>query len=623
MTNQSKEILAYATKIMRLKPKLNGTQFADKHYYLSEESSSAAGKWYTHPWQEEILNAMTDQKSHFVFFKKPTRVGFTKLITIATAYFIAMRPSVQLHYQPDNDEAWGFATDELETMIRDNEIVRDLISTPILTPTEKTTKKKETTLKKNYPGGYVECLGAESDKGFNRRTSRVTFADELDAWKIASKVAGNKVMAMFRRGSDFWDRKHILGGKPTKASYDPNADNFDGDGISQVDYWYKQGTMEHRYLPCPECDFLQVFNFEDLLWDKEIVDDKVVRHKTETAHFKCSECESKIFHSSLRSMDAKGKWIAHAEVPIRKKARSFYIWAMLSYSPNVTWTDISDEFLEAVGDKERLKNFYNEVLARPWDEETEQIDTKGMIDRKEDYESQVPKGVRVLTAGADVQKDRIECEVVGWGLNFESWSIEYIIFQGDTTQPEVWDRFRDFLMAKRWYNHDGLPVAIYSACVDAGYRTETVTNFTTPLHDRRVYAIMGANSVQAKFIPKKAGKTKTKDVFFSLGVNRGKDELSWHIKSKSGAGYMHFPNNPMYDHEYFNQLGAEAKDKTGRWMPRRKRNEVFDIRNYNLACLLLSGVDVELLDARDECLMVENIPKKKQAKEKKSYLDEF
>ena len=226
--------------------------------------------------------------------------------------------------------------------------------------------------------------------------------------------------------------------------------------------------------------------------------------------------------------------------------------------------------------KERLKNFYNEVLARPWDEETEQIDTKGMIDRKEDYEAQVPKGVRVLTAGADVQKDRIECEVVGWGLNFESWSIEYIIFQGDTTQPEVWDRFRDFLIAKRWYNHDGLPVAIYSACVDAGYRTETVTNFTTPLHDRRIYAIMGANSVQAKFIPKKAGKTKTKDVFFSLGVNRGKDELSWHIKSKSGAGYMHFPNNPMYDHEYFNQLGAEAKDKTGRWIPCRKRNEVFD-----------------------------------------------
>ena len=614
---------------MRPKPKLTGSEFADKYYYLSEESSSAVGKWYTHPWQEEILNAMTDQETHFVFFKKPTRVGFTKLITIATAFFIYMRPSVQLHYQPDNDEAWGFATDELETMIRDNKEIRELISTPTLTPLEKTKKKKETTLKKNYPGGYVECLGAESDKGFNRRTSRITFADELDAWKMASKAAGNKVMAMFRRGSDFWDRKHILGGKPTKASYDPTADDaLEMDGVSQVDYWYQQGTQEHRYFPCPECDHFQTFEFEGLSWDKEKDDEgKVTKHLTDTAHFVCEECDTKIFHSSLRSMDLKGKWIAHSPTPKKKKARSFYIWAMLSYSPNVTWTDIADEFLDARKDKERLKNFYNEVLARPWDELIEYLNTKDMINRKENYEAEVPKGVLVLTSGADVQKNRIEVEVVGWGADFESWSICYKIFHGDTTQPEVWKQYRDLVLAKRWYNQDNLPVAIHTSCVDASYNPETVAAFTQPLFASNVFSIMGNSAIAGRIVPnvtRKTGKKgKPKYDYYSVGVNASKNEIAWHMASKGGAGYMHYPNDEMYNVEFYNQLGAEVKNKAGRWEAIRKRNEPFDARNYCFIALKLSGTDLALQAQRGECLMVENIPVKQKEFKKRNYLDDF
>jgi len=620
MTNQQQQILSYAKQILRPKTTLIGADWADENFYLSPESSAIPGKWKTRPWQKEILDAATDQKSHIVVFQKPTRIGYSIILSIITAFYIHQRPSVQLHYQPNAEEAKGYAEDSIEPMIRDNATIKELIQTPNL----RSKTKREKTVKKNYPGGYAEFLGAESDRSFNRRTARLMTADEIDAWVKEAGKAGDTITTALRRTSDFWDRKNILGGKPIGASFDPKADQKITDGISTINYWFMMGTQEHRYLPCPDCNHLQLFEFEDMIWDKDLDEnEKVIKHYPMTAHFLCSECDFKIEHKHMRWMDIHGKWIAHNPEASIKKIRSFHLWAILSYSPNVTWGHIAQEFLDASLSKLKLKAFYNEVLARTWEEESIYIDTSSMVDRKENYTAQVPKGVLLVTAASDVQKNRIETEVIGWGANFESWSIEYKIFHGDTTQPEVWDNYRAFLLSKRWYNDDNLPVAIHTTTIDAGYLTETVTSFTQPLFNRRIYAIMGANSITAKIIPRKTGKTKTRNDFFSVGVNRAKDEIAWHIASTGGAGYMHFPNDSAYDAEYFMQLGAEKKDKTGRWQATRKRNEVFDVRNYNFIALLLSGVDLALQAEIGECLMVEHIPITPKKREIKNYLDEF
>ncbi|WP_419636776.1 terminase gpA endonuclease subunit, partial [Thiolapillus sp.] len=45
-----------------------------------------------------------------------------------------------------------------------------------------------------------------------------------------------------------------------------------------------------------------------------------------------------------------------------------------------------------------------------------------------------------LTAGVDVQRDRLECEVVAWGRDKISWSVDYQVLDGDTAQLEVWQK---------------------------------------------------------------------------------------------------------------------------------------------------------------------------------------
>ncbi len=596
LNEQQLDMISYGLGILKPRPHLSGSEWADLHFVLSPESSSVPGKWKTRPWQREILDAMTDYVTQTVVLKKPTRVGFTKMLNATHAYYIDQRPCVQLHYQPNEDEAKGYAEDEFEPMVRDNDRIRALVEQQVM----RGRTKKEKTVKKNYPGGYIELLGSESDRNLNRRTAKVVSGDEIDTWKKEAGKAGDTITTMMRRTSDFWDRKNILGGKPVGTGYDPEMEL--DDGVSVVDYWFHQGTQEYRHLPCPHCNTYQKFEFEDFVWDKDIDDEgNTLKHYPDTVRFECRECGGNIYHSDMRWMDDRGKWVAENPGALDMGVRSFHLWAMLSYSPNVTWPDIVKEFLSAKKSRLKLKAFYNEVLARTFEEEFEKSDTSSFLQRREVYAAQVPKGALVLTMGADVQKDRIECEVIGWHKNYESSAIEFRVFRGNTKEQEVWDSFREYILTKTWIHESGVVMNIYAGCVDAGYLTDVVADFCKPLYSRRIFATQGASTMTANKIPRTPGKTKKgKSPIFTIGVNRIKDEIAWHLKSEGGAGYMHFPLDDAYDVEYFKQLGAEKKMKNGRWVSTRKRNEVIDIRVYNYAALFLGGVDLQLIAARGE-----------------------
>jgi len=619
LSDQQIEIIGYMQNILKPKPFLTGSEWMDKHFYLSPESSAQPGKWATHPWQKEVIDCMTDFVSKTVVVQKPTRVGFTKMGNGVKAYFIHQQPCVILDYQPTDDEAKGYAEDEFETMMRDNPLISSLIETPSI----RGRQKREKTIKKNYPNGFIEMLGAESDRNLNRRTARVAMGDEVDTWKKEAGKAGDTVTQMMRRTSDFVYCKNILGGKPIGAEYDDEKEI--DDGVSVVNYWYQQGDMRLRHLPCPHCSHKQVFEFEDFVWDKDKDEEgNTVKHYPETAHFVCEECEGEIYDHHKRGMDEKGEWIA--QKPFNGIA-SFRLWAMLSDSPNVTWTDIVKEFLASTKSKAKYKSFLNEVLARTWEEDFEKVEIDGN-DRLEEYAAQVPSGVLVLTAGVDVQKSRLELELVGWGANEESWSIDYKIFAGDTSKPEVWKDLDEFLL-KTFEHEDGSKMRIYTTAIDTGYRATKVYEFCKTRYNRRVFAIKGSKTITSPLVPRVASKTKkTKGaLLYMVGVNEGKNIISSHVMTvEVGPGYMHFPNERIYSDEYFKQLTSEKKLKSGAWVKMRSRNEAFDVRNYSYISLFLANVDLELLALRGQkigvIIMAKPI-KQNQNKTPRSHLDEF
>ena len=623
LSDQQKSIITYGINILKPKPNLTGSEWADEYFYLSAESSSAPGKWKTRPWQKEILDAMTDQKTQICVFKKPTRVGYTKMINIVSGYFIHQRPSVQLHYQPNADEAKGYAEDEFEPMVRDNRMISKLIETPNI----RGRVKKEKTIKKLYPGGYAEFLGAESDRNFNRRTARVVTGDELDTWKKEVGKAGDAVTTMMRRTSDFWDRKNILGGKPIGGAFNDEMDENELDGVSIVDYWFKKGSQEYRHLPCPYCKFYQRFEFEDLTWNKdEDENGNTTKHYPDTAYFACKKCGERIYDHHKRDMDKKGRWVPQNPQALKDGIRSFHIWAMLSYSPNVTWSDIAKEFLHAKKDRLKLKAFTSEVLADTWEEDYEKVKIGDYEERKEPYTAQIPEGVYILTAGADTQDDRIECEVIGWGESEESWSIEYKIFYGDTSKPEVWAMFDEFLL-KLYTHENGGMMRVYCTGLDTqGHRAKEAYAFCKARFSRRIFAFKGHRQLDAPVAPRLATRNnKGRVPLFLIGVNQAKDVIYSHITTDVvGAGYMHFPSDKEYNDEYFKQLTAEVRGRDGRWKKTRARNEALDVRVYGYAALFIAGVDLELLVHNNRPIMHIQIEKAtKKRRKTRDYLEDY
>ena len=148
------------------------------------------------------------------------------------------------------------------------------------------------------------------------------------------------------------------------------------------------------------------------------------------------------------------------------------------------------DFLEAKKLPETLRVWVNTYLGETWEETGEGVFDEGIADRREEYAG-CPEGVVLITAGVDVQDDRIECEIVGWGRDEESWSLGYQTIYGDPSGPAVWGDLEAYLNTP-WHHPRGVEFPVRSACIDTGgHHTNAVYSFVRPREGRRVFAIKG------------------------------------------------------------------------------------------------------------------------------------
>jgi phage terminase large subunit GpA-like protein len=257
--------------------------------------------------------------------------------------------------------------------------------------------------------------------------------------------------------------------------------------------------------------------------------------------------------------------------------------------------------------------FVNTVLGETWTLLGEAPDWKKLYDRREQYKvGLVPRGGIFLTAGADVQRDRIEVEVVAWGRGKESWSVDYRVFEGDTSRAQVWEKLTG-LLNETFTTTTGLELPVIQMAVDSGYAATEVYEWARRQGNRvlvikgdsRAPAILGAASPievgplgvkikrGVKVWPVNSGMAK-EELYRWLRLERPTDEdLGQGIPFP--PGYCHFPR---YSEEYFKQITAEqlvAKLVKGyrrlEWQKMRERNEALDCRVYARAAAARVGLD--------------------------------
>ena len=239
--------------------------------------------------------------------------------------------------------------------------------------------------------------------------------------------------------------------------------------------------------------------------------------------------------------------------------------------------------------------------------QTEGIDPSGLLKRKENWGRIAPEGVMVVTAGVDVQDDRLEAEIIGWGLGQESWSLQYHVIHGDPAQDKVWNDL-DKMLRQTIKTADDRVLNIGAACVDTGgHHTQKVYEYCKAREHNRIFAIKGASAIGKPLVSKFSKSNKLRVKLFSLGTDTAKQMIYSRLKiHQPGAGYCHFPSD--YPEEYFRQLTAEriqTKFVNGHpvrvWVLKKgKRNEALDCRVYGLAALHILNPNLDALAEEQE-----------------------
>jgi phage terminase large subunit GpA-like protein len=563
---------------------LSLAQWAEAYAYLSAETSSAPGKFHAFGYQNGILDAITDETVETVTVMKAARTGYTKCLDNVCGYFIHHDPAPVLVVMPRESDCEDYSRTEIVPMLRD---------TPVLAAIAGEIRSKDPQqriLKRVFPNSAsISFVGANSPAGFRRITARIILFDEIDGYPVSGAGSeGDQLSLGKKRSESFWDRKVVMGSTPTLK------------GFSRIESSFKESDQRFYFVACPHCGAKQTLRFANLRWDKA----PDGAHLPGTAHFVCEASGCIIEETSKPGMIAGGEWVASK--PFHGHA-GFHIWAAYSLFPNACWRNLVEEFLRVRKDPILLQTYVNTVLGETWEALAERIESSTLSRRVENYSGEcLPLPVTHLTAGIDVQGDRLEAIVTAWGQQEECWVTDYAVFLGDPAQQQVWADLDRFLLG-RYYREDGQELRIKTACIDTGgHHAAQVISFCKSRKFRRIFPTKGMAGPKPIW-PKFASRTgKRDDRIFMIGVDSAKDAIYGRLRiMKPGPGYVHFPVGDICDSEFFAQLTSEqvqTRHREGRpyrvWiLPPGKRNEVLDCFVLALAARLSSPRIDPMLDA--------------------------
>ncbi|WP_086062238.1 phage terminase large subunit family protein [Muricoccus roseus] len=634
-TTKHERLARAARKGLTPPPRISVPEWADRFRRLAKGAGARTGRWKTSTVEvaRGPMLAVTEPGVHIITAMVCTQLMKTALLENVFGYFAHLDPSPMLLLQPKEAAAEQFSKERISPMVKATPVLRDLVGS------SKTRNADETLLFKSFPGGFLALAGAGSPDNLARRPIRVLMSDEVDKYPVTRE--GEPIAIAEERTASFdlnW--LSIRACSPTVEDESRIADS------------YEESDQRRASLACPHCGHRQFPSFH-----RHVLPDEESRAswKPEKAAISCEACgcewsegdrlralsttlwhQTKAFEccgerqspldayerawraedpsdpaANQRAVNAvwdrwKGpRWDVH-----RAKCCHCGSWAVPNkhagfqagklYSP---WqkdkpSDIAAKWVDAQGNQDKLQVWWNTQDGNPYRPTAGRaVALDVLLARREAWEADVPFGVGFLTAGVDVQDDRIEVEIVGWGADEESWSIDYQVLDGDPDSEELWARVDAYLL-RTFHRADGRPFRVQAACIDTGgHHTQKAYAFCKARLGRKVWGIKGEsaqNGARSPVWPAKRPTARTKASYrpFVIGTNTAKDIIRHRLTfEKHGPGFTHVREDR--DVIWYEQMLSERntlKEEGGRrfrvWeCPSHKRNEALDCRVYAYAAL--------------------------------------
>lgn len=570
------------------RPIISVDEWADKNRMLSSMSSAEPGPWRTErfPFLRPIMQDLSATSPvQEIIVMKGAQVGLTEVGLNWIGYIIDITPTSMMLVMPNDKVLKKNSVMRITPLLEDTPSIKNKIA-----PASAKTGGNNTFMKV-FPGGILNMASAEAPAGLSSTPVCCVFLDEVDRFPLNVGNEGNPISLAQKRTATYRNRKIYKISTPTVA------------GVSLIEKEYLKGDQRKLFCPCIHCASLFVLEFDYLRWEVEL-DGKTPKN----VYMECPHCGGHMRNSDKNYLLSNAVDLPTNKAHSNPLIKSYHISSLYSPHGFYSWEQLVSEYLEALGDDNKMITFTNTVLGLPSTTQADTIEWQQVRNKAEAYNIGIPpKGVIFLTAGVDVQHDRLELEVVGWGKNRESWSIDYIKIHGSPIESKTWLEL-DKILNREFIREDGARLKILRMCVDSGYLSQYVYSYVRSKPISKVSATKGkGNQLRLydgpiKITKDSAGNQIADVLLYHLGVDYLKSELFSLLKlNKDGdiypEGYCHFPIG--YEDSYFQGLASEelrySKDPSGfdktKWVKIYQRNEPLDCRNYARAAASIIGYD--------------------------------
>ena len=568
---------------LRPPPVLSYSAWAEQYFRLSSATSAQPGRFRPWKFQKGILDAIGDPLIERVDVIKAARTGYTTSLTAAIGATAVNDPSPIILLMPTDDDARGIIVDEIDPAFRDTPALKDIMRIG------RFDGRNTLTQRTMLGGGSLKVLSARAPRNLRRHTAKVFFCDEVDGMEVTNE--GDPIKLGEKRTLSFADRKIVAGSTPTDEA------------TSIIVKRYDASDKRIFEVPCPHCATPFEILWEHISWPEG---------KPEEAFCGCPTCGGVIEERDKPAMVEAGEWRATA--PHVKGHAGFRISALVSLFANASWGKLAAEYEAAVkSGPADMQVFYNTALGKVWSTAVGYVDETALMARAEKFglaydfaasrwRQDIPEDVLYITAGVDVQVDRLEVTFIGWSQDGQRWILGHEIIRGHYKHDTTWAEL-DAMLQTRWRHPLGEEIGIEATCIDSGDGnvTQQVYDFCGPRFGRKIVAIKGQPG------PKPVLKASTGRVkrakgatLFIVGVDQVKTDIITAMSIEIGRpSALRFSDSLTA--EWFKQFTSERREvkyKRGRAviefvpLPNR-RQEALDSSVYGIAAKQICRFDFE------------------------------
>lgn len=570
-------------------------EWASRYRWLSAEEAARPGKYRFEVtphliWPGGPLEALDDPNVHEIVCRKSAQVAWTSgVLGNALGKWIDIDPSPILVLFPKAEAVKQYVAEKLEPMIEATPRLRRKVDL-------RSRRLQQRQDFKKFPGGFLKMVGSNSPASVKSTPVPRVCVEEPDDCNLNLRGQGDSIKLAKERLKTYRRSKIIIGGTPTLK------------GLSAIDNELELSDKRVGLVPCHECGQEHVLSFDYLLCDEDPDYNHEVygKRRPETAYYVCPHCGTPWDDNQKNANLKRGRWQATAEF---RGIAGFILNELYATFHGSRFEVLIEKKLQAEYAAERgnigpMIAFVNSTKGESYEFASDAPKVDELAERAEDYEElSAPKGALLVTAGVDVQHDRLAVTIVGWGRGEESWRLYWGELHGNTRDPAdpVYTEL-DKLLARPIPSAHGCQLVVSAMSIDSsdGNTNDAVYTYVRDRQRFNIMAIKGAsiNSLDKEIFSRPPATVDTNQQntkaakyglrVFVVGTHKAKTLIDTRLKlTGSGPGRMHWYSDIRSD--YYEQITNEVLAPHPRspskmvWQKKAGRpNEALDCEVYAL-----------------------------------------